>query len=231
MASNAPNGLIPLISQPLMAQALNIEIMHLIARMMDMKLGPLKEEKAMMIHLLPAPIQMQKRSHIPPRVIEHQLTSLEVKPGRVELIRLREVGHAGAKMAQLMHRRGALLEALRAVHAALLRARVVVGQLWRVAAVRDGGLAEDQVEGEVVDGVGEGDAFAAAGGFFEVVDRSCVREGLGREFEVREAVDGEGGAAEGVFGPFYGAVDEGLGAVAFVEDFVRVLGDDCETKV
>jgi hypothetical protein len=52
---------------------------------------------------------------------------------------------------------------------------------------------------------------------------------LGCEFEVREAVDGEGGAAEGVFGSFYGAVHEGLGAVAFVEDFVRPFGDDCET--
>jgi len=85
MASDTPNTLIPFPPQPLMPQTLHIKIPHLKAAMMHMPLGPLKEEETVMIHFLPAPVEMQKRRHVfPSSGIVHELRSFEVKVRCVE---------------------------------------------------------------------------------------------------------------------------------------------------
>ena len=135
-------------------------------------------------------------------------------------------------MAELVDGRGGLFEALELAGRPLLVFGEIEAQAHWVAVgelrgcllgggfVGAEGLAEDEVEGEVVDGVVERDTLAAAGGVGEFVDCRGVGEGAGGEFEVGEGFDDEGDAAEGVGGGFGGAVDEWVGAVAAVVDLV-----------
>lgn len=60
MPANAPDQFVTFLSQPLMAQALNVKVVHLIAGMMYMESWALEEEKAVVINLFLAPIKMQE---------------------------------------------------------------------------------------------------------------------------------------------------------------------------
>ena len=178
-----------------------------------------------MVNLLHPAVQVEERRDVLPAARRvDDVARLQVEPRGIELERLRKVGHAAAKVPQLMHRRGRLLEALRLVHRAMLVLREVVVQLGEARPTLNQLLAKDEVEGEAVDGVAEGDALAAAGGV-EVLDSGRVGQRPRGELQVGQRLDHEGGAAELVGRPRARAVHERVRAVALEEDGVAaVLG-------
>lgn len=185
----------------------------------------LKEEESVVVNLLHPAVQVEERGDVlaAPRGVD-DVARLEVEPRGVELERLRKVGHAAAKVTELVHRRGRLLEALRLVDGAVLVGGEVVLELGQAGPALNQLLAVDEVEGEVVDGVAEGDALAAAGGV-EVLDGRCLGQRPRGQLQVRQRLDHEGGAAELVGRALARAVDERVHAVALVEDGVApVLG-------
>jgi len=229
--AQAPHVLVALLAQPLVAEPLRVEVVHLVAGVVHVVARPLEEEEAVVVDVLAAAIQMQEGGDVAAAAaIVHQVAGLEVEARCVEAIRLREVGHAAAEVAQLVHRRGAVPEALRAVDRPVLARRIVVLQLWRVCAVRCRRLAVHEVEREAVDGVAERHSLAAARSV-QVVHVCRARKSLRGKFEVLGRLDDECSAAEFGIVALDGAVYEWLGAVALVEDAVRLLLDNCETKV
>lgn len=55
MTPNSPAVLISSLTKPVMTKELQVRVVGLVRRVMDVKLGPFKKEKAMMVHeLLPA---------------------------------------------------------------------------------------------------------------------------------------------------------------------------------
>lgn len=74
----------------------------------------------MVVHLLFATVKPEKDGAVNIGVVVHELAREEVEAGRIELVRARKIGHAHAKMAQLVHRCRALLEPLESVHGPIL---------------------------------------------------------------------------------------------------------------
>jgi len=230
MSAYAPAVLIALLVQPGVAQHLDIEIKDLEARVVHVELGPLEEEEAVVVHHLGAPVQVQEGRDIliRGRVID-QIAGLEVEIGGVEVEGRLVVGDAEAEMSQLVDGGRALLETLRLVHGSVFDSREVVGQLGEGLGHLDGRLAVDEVEGEVVDRIVEGNAFAAARRI-RVVDGRCAGEGRG-QLEVFEGINYPCCAAKLVFVAAGRTVEEGLSAIAAIVDLVVGLLDDTQAKI
>lgn len=82
-----------------MAEALDVEVMDLVARMVDVILWAFEEEKTVMINLVLSPIQMQKRRNILAALpIVYKITSLKIEPASVKLIYLSKVRHTASEM-------------------------------------------------------------------------------------------------------------------------------------
>ena len=81
-------------------------------------------------------------------------------------------------------------------------------------------LAEDEVEGEAVNQVVEGDPFPLAGRVCQFMDLGCIRERLGGTLEVGFGFNYKSDAAKGVGIRLSGAVYEWVGRVATVVDLI-----------
>lgn len=160
-----------------MSQVLGIKVMDLERAMVDMARRVLAHKERVVVHKLLATVDMCKQSNILPLALGAYVENVagdEVKVARIEVDLRREVLHAQAVVAQLVHRGWAGLEAQEGSHSWLVRLGVVGEFLWER---RDGeaGLPVDQVQGEAL-GVVYDDALAAAGGVREVLYRPCSGE-------------------------------------------------------
>jgi hypothetical protein len=140
VSADAPAVGVPLVPQPIVAEDLGVEVVGLEGRVMDVEFRALEEEEAVVVHALLAAVQPVEyrdvlvvgvvgklrhpvlvRTQIsPPSPFQAHLAREEVESGRVEVVRLGEVGHAEAKVAQLVDGRRPLLEPLESIRIAVL---------------------------------------------------------------------------------------------------------------
>lgn len=87
MSANTPCQFILLVFQPLMTKRLDIKVMNLKTRMMNMGLRAFKEEEAVMIYHLLSSVQMHECGDITPIFVVYHITWLEIKSRSEEIIR------------------------------------------------------------------------------------------------------------------------------------------------
>lgn len=64
MSAYSPAVLIRLLSQPMVSKQLGVKVVCLIGRMMDVRFGTLKEEKAVVIHQFLSTVEMEERGDV-----------------------------------------------------------------------------------------------------------------------------------------------------------------------
>ena len=151
MPPHAPDALIPFLRQPLVPQALRVEVVHFERTMVYMRCGIRRQEDSVVIRIPLAQIDMRENRHIllPPilRIHRQKIRRHDIKRPRIPLHLRLEIPHTKPIMPQLMHRRGARLEPLKPRHSRLFR--LVVGrQDLRVRAGFLLHLPMDQINGK-----------------------------------------------------------------------------------
>lgn len=112
MAQIAKTILIILISflhQPIVSQKLDVKVVHLEARMMNVKLTSFEEEETMMVNHFVSTIKMTESRDFFLLIVDN-ITWLEVEVGRIEFECFRKIRHTATKMSQLVDWGWPLLE-------------------------------------------------------------------------------------------------------------------------
>lgn len=140
MAPDAPAVSVPLLAQPIVTQDLGVKVVRLERGMMDMHLGALEKEKAVVVDELVAPVETEEDGDVDVVVVVHELRNswsvgradqqvrlgcyylagVEVEVAAVKLVAFGIVGYAHSEVTELVHRRRSLLEALELVDTAVL---------------------------------------------------------------------------------------------------------------
>lgn len=71
MPPHPPAICIPLVAQPVMPQHLSVKVVRLKRRVVDVHLGPLKEEEAVMVDTLLATVQPEEDGDIDALIVVH----------------------------------------------------------------------------------------------------------------------------------------------------------------
>lgn len=76
VSPNAPAVLVALLAEPVVAEQLGVEVVRLVRRMVHVRLRPLEEEEAVVVHELLAPVEVEEGCDILAARIVYQLTRL-----------------------------------------------------------------------------------------------------------------------------------------------------------
>jgi len=120
--ADAPAVGVPLLAEPVVAEHLGVKVVGLERRVVDVHLGALEEEEAVVVDQLVAAVEAEEDGDVDVFVVVDKLGRLvstetniqdwwggthlagvEVEVGRVEFVALGKVGHAHAKVAELVH--------------------------------------------------------------------------------------------------------------------------------
>ena len=96
-----------------MAQHLDIEIMHLKGRVVDVTHGTFEEEKAVVVDLFLAQVEAEERGDVGAGVVVDELAGVEIEVLHVEGIGCSEVRDAHTEVAEFVDGRGSCGEGRR----------------------------------------------------------------------------------------------------------------------
>ena len=88
MPPHAPDGLVPFLRQPLVAQVLRIKVVDLERGVVDVRCVVLVQEEAVVVHVLFAAVDVRKQSNVLPLGILVRLHPEEVGRDDVEVARI-----------------------------------------------------------------------------------------------------------------------------------------------
>lgn len=148
VSPNTPAVGVALLAQPVVAEHLGVEVVGFEGGVVDVRLGALEEEKAVVVDEFGAAVETEEDGYVDVVVVVHELSDVscmsrelkaggldlfawkahlagvEVEVAAVKLVAFSVVCDAHSKMAEFVHRRRAFCEALRLVGAAVLLVRL-----------------------------------------------------------------------------------------------------------